>query len=150
MTYMISVGIGASLSTRVSNELGDGNPLNARSAVYIAGTIAILEGLMVGFTLILVRNKWGKTFSNETGVINYIARMMPILVVSHFIDASQGVLLGIVRGCGWQKLGVIVNFGAFCIVGLLFAGLFAFYWYLKGKIGLICLIYNYDQYAIDL
>ncbi|XP_039130815.1 protein DETOXIFICATION 16-like [Dioscorea cayenensis subsp. rotundata] len=47
ITYMIPIGIGASLSTHVSNELGAGNPRNAHSAIYVAGTIAIFEGLIV-------------------------------------------------------------------------------------------------------
>ncbi|KAH7674583.1 Multi antimicrobial extrusion protein [Dioscorea alata] len=129
------------ICTRVSNELGAGNPQNARSAIYVAGTIAILEGLIVGSTLFLARNDWGKIFSNKLEVIKYIARVMPLLALSHLIDACQCVLLGIVRGCGWQKLAVFVNIGAFYIVGLPFAALFAFYLHLKAKglwLGIIC------------
>ncbi|KAH7674581.1 Multi antimicrobial extrusion protein [Dioscorea alata] len=129
------------ICTRVSNELGAGNSRNARSAIYVAGTMAILEGLIVGSTLILARNEWGKIYSNKLEVIKYIARVMPLLALSHLIDAFQCVLLGIVRGCGWQRRAVFVNIGAYDIVGLPFAALFAFYWHLKVKglwLGIIC------------
>lgn len=83
------------ISTRVSNELGAGQPRNAWLAVIVGGIIAILQGVVVGSTLILGRHVWGKLFSNEKDVVNYVAKMMPFLAISNFIDATQSVLTGI-------------------------------------------------------
>lgn len=118
MVYMISVGLGGAVrlvtpwhfsifsiltfifshndlsSTRVSNELGAGNPQGARLAVCVAAVIATLEGVIVGITTILVRHIWGKLYSNEEEVIAYVARIMPLLALSDFLDGFQCVLSG--------------------------------------------------------
>lgn len=41
---------------------------------------------------------------------------------------------GIVRGCGWQKIGAIVNLGAYYLVGIPCALLFTFDFGLGGKV----------------
>lgn len=81
-------------STRVSNELGAGRPQGARLAMCVMVIVAILEGAIVGTTTILVRYVWGKLYSNEDEVITYVARMMPLLALSDFLDGFQCVLSG--------------------------------------------------------
>lgn len=56
--------------------------------------IAITEGATVGVTTVLVRHVWGKVYSNETEVIKYVAKMMPLLALSDFLDGFQCVLSG--------------------------------------------------------
>nr|CAD1838398.1 unnamed protein product [Ananas comosus var. bracteatus] len=70
---------------------------------------------MVGLIMILVRGS-GYAYSNEEEVVKYVAVMLPILAVSHVFDGIQSVLSGVARGCGWQKIGAIVNLGSFYIV----------------------------------
>nr|XP_051200341.1 protein DETOXIFICATION 16-like isoform X2 [Lolium perenne] len=72
---MISVGLSTSASIRVSNELGAGHPKQARKVVLIALFIATSEGLSVPSLLVLLRNVWGKVYSNETKVVKYVANM---------------------------------------------------------------------------
>lgn len=81
-------------STRVSNELGAGNSQGARLALRVMIIIAITEGATVGVTTVLVRHVWGRLYSNETEVINYVAKMMPLLALSDFLDGFQCVLSG--------------------------------------------------------
>lgn len=44
------------------------------------------------------------------------------------------VILGIARGCGWQKIGAFVNLGSYYIVGIPSALLFAFVLHVGGKV----------------
>ncbi|KAM7484616.1 hypothetical protein LguiA_000625 [Lonicera macranthoides] len=136
MVYMISVGLGGAISTRVSNELGAGRPQGARLALCVMVIVAILEGAIVGTTTILVRYVWGKLYSNEDEVITYVARMMPLLALSDFLDGFQCVLSGAARGCGWQNLCAVINLGAYYGVAIPFAVLFAFIFHLGGMVGL--------------
>uniref|UniRef100_A0A2C9UKT8 Polysaccharide biosynthesis protein C-terminal domain-containing protein n=1 Tax=Manihot esculenta TaxID=3983 RepID=A0A2C9UKT8_MANES len=69
MVYMISVGLGGAISTRVSNELGAGHPQGARLALCVMIIIALSEGTVVGISTILVRREWGKLYSNEEEVL---------------------------------------------------------------------------------
>lgn len=83
-----------SCSIRVSNELGAGHPWAARLAVRVVLVIAIIEGVLVGTLMMLVRNIWGYAYSNEVEVVKYVATMLPILAASNFLDGLQCVLSG--------------------------------------------------------
>lgn len=39
---------------------------------------------------------------------------------------SSDAIVGVARGCGWQKIGACINLGAYYIVGIPSAYLFAF------------------------
>ncbi|EOY21171.1 hypothetical protein QUC31_007216 [Theobroma cacao] len=139
--WMIPVGLSSAVSTRVSNELGAGNPEAARFAVCFVIVMTIFEGLLVGSILILIRNIWGYAYSNEVEVVKYVAAMMPILATSCFLDGLQSVLSGIARGCGWQKIGAYINLGSYYLVGVPCAILLAFVLDVGGKglwLGIIC------------
>ncbi|XP_020087710.1 protein DETOXIFICATION 16-like isoform X1 [Ananas comosus] len=141
MVFMVPFGLGAAISTRVSNELGAGRPDAARLAVRIVVFLAIIEGLVVGLIMILVRGIWGYAYSNEEEVVKYVGVMLPILATSNFFDGIQSVLSGVARGCGWQKIGAFVNLGAYYIVGIPSAILIAFVFHVGGKglwMGIIC------------
>ncbi|KAG8639182.1 protein DETOXIFICATION 16 isoform X2 [Manihot esculenta] len=141
MVYMISVGLGGAISTRVSNELGAGHPQGARLALCVMIIIALSEGTVVGISTILVRREWGKLYSNEEEVIKYVANMMPLLALSDFLDGFQCVLSGAARGCGWQKLCAFINLGAYYVVAIPCALLFAFILHIGGMglwMGIIC------------
>lgn len=56
--------------------------------------MAIIEGILVGFILIMIRNIWGRAYSNVTEVVKYVATMMPLLATSNLIDSLQCVLSG--------------------------------------------------------
>ncbi|KAK3037869.1 hypothetical protein RJ639_031229, partial [Escallonia herrerae] len=119
--------------TRVSNELGAGPPKGACLAVCVVVVIAILEGAIVGTTTILVRHVWGKLYSNEGEVIEYVVKMMPLLALSDCLDGFQCVLSGSIfsvfstaRGRGWQNLCANINLGAYYVVAIPCAVLFAF------------------------
>ncbi|VAH31639.1 unnamed protein product [Triticum turgidum subsp. durum] len=141
LVFRIPSGLGAAISTRVSNELGAGRPDAARLATYVIMVLGLVSSVSVGLAIILVRNLWGYAYSNEKEVVEYIARMMPILAVTFLFDDLQCVLSGIVRGCGFQKIGAYVNLSAYYLVGIPAALYFAFVYHLGGMglwFGLTC------------
>lgn len=90
--------------------------------------------MALGILLIAVRNEWGYVFTNEAEVVKYLSMIVPILATSNFMDAIQGVLSGLARGCGWQKIGAWVNLGAYYLLGLPCAIIFTFLLHFGGKI----------------
>ncbi|CAN1240332.1 Protein DETOXIFICATION 16 [Linum grandiflorum] len=115
--WMIPYGLGAAASTRVSNELGAGNPDRARLAVRIVVGMVVLEGILVGGILFSIRTVWGSVYSNDKSVINTT------------------------RGCGYQKFGAYINLGSYYLVGISCGFLFTFRLHIGGKglyLGLIC------------
>ncbi|KAL8549560.1 hypothetical protein ACS0TY_008409 [Phlomoides rotata] len=141
MVYMISVGLGGAVSTRVSNELGAGNSQQARFAICVAAVNATSVGAIVAAATILVRHIWGKLYSNETKVVQYLAKIMLLLALSDFLDGFQSVLSGAARGCGWQTLCAFINLGAYYAIGIPSAVVLAFVFHMGGMglwIGVIC------------
>lgn len=131
--YTIPYGLGAAVSTRVSNELGAGKPQAARLAVYAVMSLAIVLALLVSIILFACRHVYGYSFSNEKEVVDYVTSMAPLVCLSVILDSVQGVLSGVARGCGWQHVGAYVNLGAFYICGIPVAATLAFWFQLRGR-----------------
>ena len=81
-------------STRISNELGAGNPQAARMAVFAVLFLAITETSMVSTILLASRSVFGYTFSNEKEVVDYVTTMAPLVSLSIILDSLQGVFSG--------------------------------------------------------
>ncbi|KEH24739.1 MATE efflux family protein [Medicago truncatula] len=131
--FFIPYAIGASASTRVSNELGAGNPKTAKGAVRVVVIIGIAEAIIVSTFFLCFRNILGYAYSNDEQVVNYIADMVPLLCVSVSADSLIGALSGVARGGGFQEMGAYVNLGAYYIVGIPVGLLFGFHLKLNAK-----------------
>ncbi|KAK7390914.1 hypothetical protein VNO78_19106 [Psophocarpus tetragonolobus] len=131
--FAIPFGISAAASTRISNELGAGNPHTARVVVLVAMCFTIMEAALVSGILFACRNVFGYIFINKKEVVDYVTVMAPLICISVILDSIQGVLTGVARGCGWQDMGVYVNLGAFYLCGIPVAALLAFLAKMRGK-----------------
>ncbi|XWS11012.1 hypothetical protein CRYUN_Cryun38cG0047200 [Craigia yunnanensis] len=141
IAYMITYGLSAAASTRVSNELGAGNPNRAKHAMAVTLKLSMLLALAVVLTLAFGHDIWAGFFGDSPSIIKKFAEMTPFLAVSIAIDAIQGVLSAVARGCGWQHLAVWANLGTFYFIGMPIAVVLGFKLklYVKGLwIGLIC------------
>ncbi|KAG9137387.1 hypothetical protein Leryth_017715 [Lithospermum erythrorhizon] len=125
--------IPSSASTRVSNELGARRPQAARLAVCTAMFMVATEGILAAMTLILGHNIWGYCYSDDEMVVKYVGEMLLLLAVSHFFEGLQCILSGNARGCGWQKIGAIVNLGSYYLLGIPTGILLAFTYHIGGK-----------------
>ncbi|CAO2165970.1 unnamed protein product [Urochloa humidicola] len=126
LLFTIPFGLGAAGSTRVANELGAGNPDGARSAVGVVLSMAAMDAVIVGGTLLAARRLVGFAYSSEEEVVSFVAAMVPLVCITVVTDCLQGVLSGIARGCGWQHLGAYVNLGSFYLLGIPMAILLGF------------------------
>ncbi|XP_044512213.1 protein DETOXIFICATION 9-like isoform X4 [Mangifera indica] len=131
--YFIPYGFGATASTRVSNELGAGNPQAAKMAVCAIMVLAVTEVVLVSTTLFFCRHILGYALSNTKAIVNQVAKMGPFLCLCIVTDSLQAVLSGVARGSGWQNLGAYVNLGAYYLVGIPVAAILAFVLHLNGK-----------------
>ncbi|KAL7606010.1 hypothetical protein Lser_V15G15040 [Lactuca serriola] len=130
--YAIAFGFGAGISTRVSNELGAGNPRGARMAVYVVLILAIIETSVISTSVFASRCVFGYIFTNEKEVVDYVTKMAPLLCLNIIMDSLQGTLSGVARGVGWQHLGAYINLAAFYLAGIPVAAFLGFYTSLRG------------------
>ncbi|CAM8983797.1 unnamed protein product [Rhodiola kirilowii] len=131
--YFVPYGLGAALSTRISNELGAGNPQAAKLALWTLISIAFVESVIISAALFSSRHILGYAFSNDVTIVRYIANMVPLLCLTLISDSLQVVLSGFIRGCGWQHMGAYVNLGAYYLVGTPLAITLTFLFKLRGK-----------------
>ncbi|CDY65688.1 BnaC08g46710D [Brassica napus] len=119
ISYMLTYGLSAAASTRVSNELGAGN----------------VKG----------HDGWVGLFSNSPLIKDEFASLRFFLAASITLDSIQGVLSGVARGCGWQRVVTVINLGTFYFIGMPIAAFcgFKLKLYAKGLwIGLICGLFS--------
>ncbi|QHO31783.1 hypothetical protein HN51_019942 [Arachis hypogaea] len=141
IAYMITYGLSAAASTRVSNELGAGHPDRANHAMRVTLTLSVLLGLCFVLALVFGHNIWIQMFSSSSKIKEEFASITPLLAISILLDAVQGVLSGVIRGCGRQHLAAYVNLATFYLIGLPISCLLGFKTNLQFKglwIGLIC------------
>lgn len=92
--YFLILTISPPYSTRVSNELGAGNPRAARVAVGTVIFLAVLEAVIVSSALFVGRNSFGYFFSNESEVVDYVSNIAPLVCVLVILNSLHGVLSG--------------------------------------------------------
>ncbi|XP_075507315.1 protein DETOXIFICATION 14-like [Primulina tabacum] len=131
--FTVPYGFGVAASTRVSNELGAGNPQKARVAVWAVMFLVATETIAVTIALFCSRHILGRAFSKEKQVVHDISVMTPLICLSIVTDSLQAVISGIARGSGWQHIGAYVNLGAFYLVGIPSVVVLGFVVHLKAK-----------------
>ncbi|KAL0753254.1 hypothetical protein Bca101_090922 [Brassica carinata] len=110
ISYMLTYGLSAAASTRVSNELGAGNVKGAKKATSVT--------------------------TNEFASLRFF------LAASITLDSIQGVLSGVARGCGWQRVVTVINLGTFYFIGMPIAAFCGFKLKLYAKPILFSLTYD--------
>ncbi|KAG6504868.1 hypothetical protein ZIOFF_037216 [Zingiber officinale] len=141
IAYMVTYGFSATVSTRVSNEIGARNLEKAKNAVSVTLKLAVFLGVTIVLLLAFGHDLWAKLFSESDDIIRAFASMTLLLTVSIVLDSAQGVLSGVSRGCGWQHLAAWTNLVAFYVIGMPLALLFTFKLGFQAKglwMGLIC------------
>ncbi|KAK4426597.1 protein DETOXIFICATION 14 [Sesamum alatum] len=131
--FQVPYSFGIAASTRISNELGAGNPQAARLILCIVLILSISEFVLAATTIFICRRVLGYAFSEDKSVVGYIQEMTPFLCLSIIVDSLQAILSGVARGSGWQRIGAYVNLGAYYLVGIPMALLMGFALHFKGK-----------------
>ncbi|RZC91945.1 hypothetical protein C5167_021655 [Papaver somniferum] len=108
-------------------------PQAARLAVFTAMIIAGTEIAIVSSTLFVCRYIVGYAYSNAEEVVDYVTAMVPLICLSTILDGLQGVLSGVARGTGWQRIGAYVNLGSLYIGGIPVSLLLGFFLNWRGR-----------------
>ncbi|CAG9460294.1 unnamed protein product [Pedinophyceae sp. YPF-701] len=135
LLYMVPLGLGGAISTRVSNELGAYRPQQARMAALVcAGLIVLSQGSM-SVMVIALRQYVPRLFTSDQRVIDLAAKCLFPLGISVIGDGLQCVLSGLLRGSGRPALGAYISLATYWGAGLPFAWLFGFHFGM-GAVGL--------------
>ncbi|XP_051814356.1 multidrug and toxin extrusion protein 1-like isoform X1 [Acanthochromis polyacanthus] len=118
ITYMFPLGIQAAACARVGNALGAGDRaraiLTAKVALTLAGSIAVVEGIVLGSSKTVI----GFIFTSDEKIIGLVSHLMNAYCFLQFFDALVGVCTGIFLGTGKQKIPAVANFIGYYCIGL--------------------------------
>ncbi|XP_039065455.1 protein DETOXIFICATION 29-like [Hibiscus syriacus] len=117
-TVMVSIGMNAAISVRVSNELGAGHPRTAKFSLVVAVTSSFMIGVMVSLILIIFRNDYPYLFSNDSRVQQLVIQLTPLLAICIIINNVQPILSGMAIGAGWQTVVAYVNIACYYLFGV--------------------------------
>lgn len=117
-TVMVSFGMNAAVSVRVSNELGASHPRTAKFSLVVAVITSTLIGLLLSLVLIIFRKQYPFLFSNDSEVRYMVEDLTPMLALCIVINNVQPVLSGVAVGAGWQALVAYVNIACYYLFGV--------------------------------
>lgn len=74
--------------------MGAGNPHGGQGTVGAVMVLVVSEATIVSIALFCCRYVLGYAYSNEPEVVDYVAKMVPLLRLSISVDSLVGVLSG--------------------------------------------------------
>eukprot|EP00253_Pinus_taeda_P032983 PITA_32983 len=135
LMYTLPMALSSSASTRVGNELGACRPERARLATIVALGCSIFIAF-IGLTwTTLLKDEWGKVFTDDKSVLALTAAAMPIIGLCELGNCPQTTASGVLRGSARPAIGAKINLGSFYFLGTPVAVALAF-WFKIGFEGL--------------
>eukprot|EP01135_Chromosphaera_perkinsii_P009719 Nk52_evm1s1854 gene=Nk52_evmTU1s1854 len=125
-SFMAPLGVAVSATIRVGKFLGMARPRAARHSALASLLLIFCIQIATSMALILLRYKIPMIYTQSQEAINHAAHVIPIVAGFQLFDGLQGVCAGILRGCGRQKVGALLNTICYYFVGIPVGLLFAF------------------------
>ncbi|KAE9598909.1 hypothetical protein Lal_00022481 [Lupinus albus] len=138
LMYTLPMALSASVSTRVGNELGAGQPERATLSSIVAIGMALTSSILGLLWTTLGKEKWGRIFTSDSEVLEMTMAVLPIIGVCEVANCPQTTSCGILRGSARPGVGACINFYSFYLVGAPLAIVLAFVL----KLGLVGLCYG--------
>ncbi|XP_062184387.1 protein DETOXIFICATION 49-like [Phragmites australis] len=127
LIYIFPSSLSFGVSTRVSNELGAGQPEEASRAATVGLMIGFAFGAFASAFAFLVRNVWASMFTADPAIIALTASVLPILGLCELGNCPQTTGCGVLRGSARPKDAASINLRSFYLVGTPVALVLAFW-----------------------
>ncbi|XP_076884351.1 protein DETOXIFICATION 55-like [Bidens hawaiensis] len=138
LMYTLPSALSMSVSIRVGNELGAGEPGRAHLATLVAIGLAIVTSFFGLLGIVFGREAWGKVFTNDSEVLKLTMAALPIIGICELANCPQTTCSGVLRGSARPSIGARINLCSFYLAGTPVAIFSAFVW----KLGFLGLCYG--------
>ncbi|OEL36622.1 Protein DETOXIFICATION 49 [Dichanthelium oligosanthes] len=133
LIYIFPSSLSFGVSTRVSNELGAGQPEEASRAATVGLMLGFAFGGFASAFAFLVRNVWASMFTADPAIIALTASVLPILGLCELGNCPQTTGCGVLRGSARPKDAASINLRSFYLVGTPVALVLAFWFHFDFK-----------------
>ncbi|KAI8070681.1 mate-domain-containing protein [Gongronella butleri] len=115
-TYTVPYGLSAVVANRVGHGLGELNTAKAARTSAVAMALAIALASFNSLVLIALRQFVGALFTNDPQIIDFVAKVIPVMSCFQLADGLASVSGGIIRGIGKQRLAASINLVAYYLI----------------------------------
>ncbi|KAK1427315.1 hypothetical protein QVD17_15998 [Tagetes erecta] len=115
---MIAIGFNASISVRVSNELGAGHPRTAKFSMVVVVIYSFIVAVLLAVLLGIFQRHYPAIFADSFQVQQAVYALTPLLALSLIINNIQPALSGVSIGAGWQVAIAYINIACYYIFGV--------------------------------
>ncbi|VDK77364.1 unnamed protein product [Dibothriocephalus latus] len=105
---LFPLGFAIATTIRIGQFLGANDNVTPRSAACVGFIVVLAADTITVVLLTALRGEIPKMFSSDPGVIEMAKDYFPSMITFQFVDAINGINMGIVRGVGKQKIGAVV------------------------------------------
>lgn len=133
LIYIFPSSLSFGVSTRVSNELGAGQPEQASRAATAGIMLGFAFGALASAFAFLVRDVWASMFTADPAIIALTASVLPILGLCELGNCPQTTGCGVLRGSARPKDAANINLRSFYLVGTPVALVLAFWFHYDFK-----------------
>ncbi|KAG5982640.1 hypothetical protein E4U55_001620 [Claviceps digitariae] len=118
ISYQIPFPMSIAASTRVANLMGAGLVDAAKITGKVTFVAALLIGLLNLTAFSALRFHLPLLFTNDPGVIQAVARVLPFVAVMQVFDGLSAGAHGLLRGIGKQSIGGPANLISYYVISL--------------------------------
>jgi Na+-driven multidrug efflux pump len=118
MTFMPILGFGVAVMIRIGNRLGERNPEGAQFTFQVSLFVWALYAAWNVIFLLCVSPVWGKVFTDDKDVDEYVTRILWVLALYGIFDSGQCLLSFVFRAIGRAGLAACANVSGYIVVGL--------------------------------
>ncbi|CAL8080939.1 unnamed protein product [Calicophoron daubneyi] len=114
---LLPLGFGMATSIRLGQFLGARSAVGPRSVLSVALVTLWAASIVFVLLMVLLRHEIPKIFTDDKGVIDLAAQLLPIIAAFQIFDGTVGVCSGAIRGAGLQVVGALVCFLTLYVLG---------------------------------
>ncbi|KAJ1719538.1 ethionine resistance protein [Coemansia erecta] len=135
MTFQPPHGVGGAAAVRIGQLLGQGQASMARFSAKVLVVSALVYSAFGSLFFSTYGARWVSMYTRDQEVLAIARQLIRIVALLEWTDAVRGIVPGILRGMGKQRLAAFINVGSYYFVVLPIASL-AIYGFGMGIIGL--------------
>ncbi|KAJ2776388.1 ethionine resistance protein [Coemansia javaensis] len=118
MVYQLPHGAGAAAAVRIGRLLGRGDSAGARLSATVLVASSLAYSLLGSAFFVVCGGWWVRRYTHDAEVVAAAARLVLIAAAIEWTDATRGIVPGILRGMGRQRVAATINIGAYYLVVL--------------------------------
>ena len=120
VVFMVPMGLGIALITRVGQSLGEADPVRARFVGWVGIGVSLSFGMLSALCIVLFRHQIAAAYSNDAAVQELTAGLLLFAALFQLSDATQVAASSAIRGYKVTRMPMVIHLIAFWLIAIPF------------------------------